>query len=122
MDVFDDATKVALANEFSRVLSDYLTTEEMAEVRDRNRGKLNSGVCHSHDFCDANMAMAEAAQVLGIRAIMEQGNETLTEAEEEAGMALWSAAWRLAMVDEFRGTAKVPAAARPARPGAGMGM
>jgi hypothetical protein len=38
----------------------------MAEVVRRNASQTSENVCHSHDFCDANMVMADAMeQVLG---------------------------------------------------------
>lgn len=57
-----------LAQVFSRELKDELYAEEMAEVIARNRTETSPNVCHSHDFCDANMTMQRAlAKLLGIR-------------------------------------------------------
>ncbi|WP_262267192.1 MULTISPECIES: hypothetical protein [Microvirga] len=72
---------------------------KMAEVVRRNGVEQNRDVCHSHDFCDANMVMASAmAYVLGRPTWMpfdwEKGR--CTEAEHEADMALWGRAWDLA--------------------------
>lgn len=49
-----------LASAFSRVLREWLTPAEMALVIERNASRKDLGVCHSQDFCDANMAMWEA--------------------------------------------------------------
>ena len=49
---------------FSNILRRWLTPEQMAQVIERNMAR-HPGVCHSHDFCDANMAMDEAWNNLG---------------------------------------------------------
>ena len=56
----------ALAAEFCAVLRSWLTPEQMQEIASRNRAETRVGVCHSHDFCDANVAMLEAAHNLGL--------------------------------------------------------
>lgn len=50
------------ADIFVRVLRDWLTPAEFAEMRRRNDTAKyrDGGACASHDFCDANMAMLEA--------------------------------------------------------------
>jgi hypothetical protein len=73
--------------------------DKMAEVVRRNGVEQSRDVCHSHDFCDANMVMAPAmAYVLGRPTWMpsdwEEGR--CTEAEHEADIALWGRAWDLA--------------------------
>lgn len=50
----------ALAADFAHHLYDYLLPHEMAEVVRRNAQETDPGVCHSHDFCDANVAMLDA--------------------------------------------------------------
>ena len=49
-----------VAHEFARRLCDVLTVEQMLEVIDRNKAEPNQSVCHSHDFCDANVLMENA--------------------------------------------------------------
>jgi len=61
-----DITASELGAAFVWVLQDWLTIPQWDEML-----KLNAtaalGVCHSHDFCDANMAMLEAyADLLGV--------------------------------------------------------
>lgn len=57
----------ALANAFIDALADTLDEHEMAKVRERNAMEPDSLVCHSHDFCDANMVMLEAfADTIGL--------------------------------------------------------
>ena len=50
----------ALARAFARELTAMLGAGTIAEVARRNRAETDPGVCHSHDFCDANEAMLEA--------------------------------------------------------------
>ena len=73
----------AIASAFAEVLREWLSTAEMAEVRHRNVAYA-PGICASHDFCDANMAMLPAFERV-------MGHEPEAESEEDA--ALWSAAW-----------------------------
>jgi hypothetical protein len=73
----------AIALRFDYRLRDELGDEEYQEVLKRNR-TASEGVCHSHDFCDANMVMEEALiDVLGSCEVMD--NDEHTE--------LWNKAW-----------------------------
>ncbi|WP_281663529.1 hypothetical protein [Paraburkholderia fungorum] len=74
------------AKRFAEVLADWLTPAEQAVVVERNRSQMDPLICHSHDFCDANMAMLDALQSVGII------SETFSSLPEEA-MILWCAAW-----------------------------
>lgn len=56
----DNAQAVKDAAAFVRILRKWLTPEEFAEMQARNSAEKLAGVCHSHDFCDANMAMHAA--------------------------------------------------------------
>lgn len=63
-----DITPATLGAAFIWVLQDWLTIPEWDEMLKLNATAAPS-VCHSHDFCDANMAMLEAyADILGIPA------------------------------------------------------
>lgn len=84
-----------LAREFCKVLREWLTPEEMLEVAERNRVEDRPGVCHSHDFCDANMAMLEAAKNLGYVIDDEDiSDETFSD-------GLWNEAWDKASESGF---------------------
>ncbi len=83
--------KEALARAFVRILREQLTAEQFAEVVTLNGIKLNPDVCHSHDFCDANMVMDAAFKEFGVDPL-EYGYT------EEDGMSqevcdLWNSAW-----------------------------
>lgn len=55
-----------LADEFCRILREWLDAEEIAEINRRNRLPEYAGLCASHDFCDPNQAMLDAEATFGI--------------------------------------------------------
>ena len=62
------------------------------------------GSCASHDFCDANIVMADAFEQHAGRPVWlpcdaEEG--TCTEAECDADLALWNDAWGIAKASGF---------------------
>lgn len=90
-----DAEKISkLAREFSLLLRERLSVEEMREVVARNLAAA-PGVCHSHDFCDANEVMLAASDRLGFGGIDDQ-------LDSDEGMALWNGAWNLAKANGFQ--------------------
>ena len=95
-----------LAREFSATLREWLRPDELAEVVDRNRAETDSYICHSHDFCDPNMAMLGAMEtVVGIdvdEVMVEEGNEAIQNAETAPLMTAWNEAWEIAKRNEFR--------------------
>jgi len=76
-----------VADTFAALLRRYLTPEQFEAVRWRNAAEDSPGVCHSHDFCDANMVMAEAMQRHGFDVESDQW------AENDSALATWNAAW-----------------------------
>ena len=54
-----------LAKEFLSIIRSWLTTEQLQEIDRRNEAS-DDGACASHDFCDANQAMIDAMEKLGI--------------------------------------------------------
>lgn len=85
-------TAEAVAAEFAKVLRTWLTPEEFTEMRCSNRGETDEGVCHSHDFCDANMAMLRALTNLGVP-------EDSVNYQDDATLELWNSAWDIAKRD-----------------------
>ena len=60
-----DITAANLVAAFVWTLKDWLTIPEWNDMARLNL-TASPGVCHSHDYCDANMAMIEAyADLLG---------------------------------------------------------
>lgn len=54
-----DVSAEQLAREFSNSLKKILSKAEIVELVRRNREEISPNICHSHDFCDANMALHE---------------------------------------------------------------
>ena len=81
-----------LAVKFCDVLKEWLTEEELQIVVDRNAIRECDVVCHSHDFCDANMAMDEAWNRM-----FKDGCDLSSDADVE----LWNSAWNLAKKHNF---------------------
>lgn len=95
MNTTDPGTIAFLAGQFADIVYEWTTAEEFEEIKKRNQTN-DPGVCASHDFMDANMAMAGAFQRSFGRAPwttydLEDGR--CTEADMEADVALWNAAW-----------------------------
>lgn len=84
---------IALAAAFTQHLHAWLTDTELRIVRARNRAQTDPRICHSHDFCDANMAMDGAWVALFGESV---------DADDEEQAERWSAAWDLAKRWEFR--------------------
>lgn len=87
--------KIGLAQLFSLKLHKAITAEEMRTVLARNNAQadmVNDPVCHSHDFCDANMVMFEAWQEMF-------GGDPDTM--DDADLAIWSEAWTIAKAANF---------------------
>lgn len=81
-----------LAYAFARALRAELTEDQMAEAIALNAGEANPSICHSHDFCDANIVMAEAFRAVVGRDI---------DLQSDADCALWGEAWDLAKRGKF---------------------
>lgn len=83
----------ALAKEFCRILSETLSAEQVAQVLMRNAEEANPSICHSHDFCDANMVMQAAFDSFGVDP-MSSGEDGKAMSDEIA--VLWADAWDMA--------------------------
>jgi len=58
-----------LAKEFSRIISEWLTPEKLANVNAENAVTASGGyssICHSGDYCDSNQAMCDALAAFGV--------------------------------------------------------
>jgi hypothetical protein len=90
----DRAQKIALiAEAFALVLIEWLSTEEWDEMRLRNANESNPNVCHSHDFCDANMAMDRAMTDFGYPLPLDLNEDHPSVVEH---VEIWNEAWDLA--------------------------
>lgn len=100
-----------ISSKFSETLHQWLGEETMRKVVELNRsyiGTKDEGCCASGDFCDSNMAMLEAFElVLGREFIYSYEDETGEESPElfakhEADCNLWNTAWAVAKKKEFK--------------------
>ena len=60
MNIYNSKTAEKLSNKFAYLLSMEIGDDNLRKVVDRNRAENCGSVCHSHDYCDANMIMVEA--------------------------------------------------------------
>ena len=58
-----------LTGEFITIINNWIVPEDLDIVRKRNREETDPMVCHTHDFCDANMAMEEAIENLSMTSL-----------------------------------------------------
>lgn len=100
---------VVVAHRFAKNLLDYMDTDKLAEADRRNAHDpaYQSGACASHDFCDANVFMAQAFEdhlglardSLSLCGDESEGNQPVTCEE-------WNAAWDYARKSSFITLAK----------------
>jgi hypothetical protein len=94
-------TKEALAVEFTKVLREWLSPEQMNEAIEENRIRRSQGddrTCATHDYCDANMAMSEAAERLKLPQWTEYSDG---DPIRDAQMDLENEAWSFAKSKDF---------------------
>ena len=79
---------IRLARAFGEQVQSTFRVDTFREICDRNKGQYaDSDICATHDFCDANMAMAQAFKdVTGRDADGDNGGDA----------TLWNDAWELA--------------------------
>jgi hypothetical protein len=94
-----------LAVEFGRVLRRWLTPDQVSLANTRNAGEYkDSGACASHDFCDANMAMAEAFDTFGLPTdidLPESGGDSDAVRDNNSASIIWNNAWTKAKESKF---------------------
>lgn len=81
----------AIGDRFAAILGEWLGADIMAAVRAENAKRRAAGdaySCAAHDYCDANMAMAEAFEAV-------TGREP--DAGDDDDSAIWNAAYAHAM-------------------------
>lgn len=91
---------ILLARAFGRIVQEELTPDEFSEVVRRNRAEPDgSGICHTHDFVDANMLMLEAWQeIVGDDPAFLRNPDN---AEGQYSLLAWNEAWSLASASSF---------------------
>lgn len=86
------ATKLAKA--FADKVREWVTPSQFEEIRVRNR-TYEKGICASHDFFDANMAMLEAFEETFDRAPQIHDGAPLKAHDQ----MLWNRAWDIAKLE-----------------------
>ena len=81
-----------IARAFCLALHRTLSHDQMREVVRRNATPDYARCCASHDFCDANMVMAEAFE-----RVMKRAPNPASDADA----ALWNDAWDIAKANNF---------------------
>ncbi len=76
-----------VAIKFSEVLKEWVGIKKLRAIVSRNEAENDSSICHSHDFCDANMAMVEAMEKMGL--------------DYETNDELFNQAWNIAKENAF---------------------
>jgi hypothetical protein len=102
-----DADVALLAKHFVDVIHEWTTAAELAEIKKRN-ATYDAGVCATHDFMDANMAMQEAFVRTFSREPftpidVEEG--TTSEERVEHDLTHWNRAWDIAKREHLGGGA-----------------
>ena len=86
-------TVKALAREFSKLLVRDLGKRTVRKIDSLNKAQVDPAICHSHDFCDANMVMWEAQENLGLN--LDIGGD------KQDDVQLWGDAWSYAVKNGF---------------------
>lgn len=76
-----------IARDFVKLLRDGTPDDVWAKMRADNVANIGTGCCASHDFCDANMPMADA---------FERHMGHTPEADSERDASIWNDAWQIA--------------------------
>lgn len=80
-----------LAKDFTQLMNDELSPEQISKVVELNQSEPIPFTCHSHDFCDPNQVMIDA---------MAKQNEEFDAQNYEQGCAI-NQAWDFAKKAKF---------------------
>ncbi len=86
-------TPESLAREFSCALRACLGPEDINEVLIRNQIETDSRICHSHDFCDANVVLLYVFKKYGMDVAAKGGCARWGK--------LWGECWQIAKLSDF---------------------
>ena len=105
-----ETTPEQLAAEFSRILNNFLTPDQITEINRLNTTPdYQNGSCATHNFCDPNQAMIDAWEFL-------TGEEMELSASDEKMIELTGRAWQIARENGF----KAPDAGMKVQPSASL--
>lgn len=83
---------IDIARQFCTNIQEALTRDQFWQMIERNKCESDNRICHSHDFCDANVLLAEA-----FAKVMKRELDT----QSDADLRLWSEAWAIAKEADF---------------------
>ncbi|MER9524025.1 hypothetical protein NKI96_10615 [Mesorhizobium sp. M0292] len=89
--------KIKLAREFGSMMQAELSPRQFRAMCDANKAEPeDSGICHSHDYVDANMVMLAAFQETF-------GREPffLNNPKDTIDLEVWNDAWAIAKAADF---------------------
>jgi len=78
--------KVMLAYCFGTAMLERIGMEDLVDANIRNAAEVGGDVCHTHDFCDANVVMYE---------VME-GFDMPSVPDDQDSADLWNDVWAIA--------------------------
>lgn len=81
-----------LAAAFIECIREVMEDDELREIDRRNAAEEDRLVCHTHDFCDANVYMEEA---------FSRTFHYAPDVSSEEDAAVWNDAWNLAIEWRF---------------------
>jgi hypothetical protein len=87
---FDFQTVAELSRQFLIALRESVSDDDYQKIVALNKAEADPGICHSHDFTDANMVMARAFTAV---------TKTETDLRSTSQANLWSRAWAQAVRD-----------------------
>lgn len=102
-----------VASQFCADVHSYVGDEAFAEIAARNASRQpeDMGICHTHDFCDANVFMSSAFKTGLVRAGLqfEPAYEVMVDPEP------WNQAWTAAqkLIPQILATQPIPPSAFP---------
>jgi len=70
-----DITLETIARKFGELLLRDIGLDDLKTVNRENAKDASPNICHSHDFCDANMVLAEAFEDSGIEPFPDDEQE-----------------------------------------------
>lgn len=89
MEKYNGVSVYDVGDKFAELLREYLTQSEWQKMCADNLAETKSGICHSHDHCDANMVMADAMDFFGLPEIDSDNQEFID---------FWNMAWNYAAI------------------------
>jgi hypothetical protein len=70
-----EGTLENIAFDFSMILFEWLGKNNFQEMVEKSIAETDTSICHSHDYCDANVAMIKAMETNGFPFIVDHVNE-----------------------------------------------